>query len=360
MVSGSRFVSDKSAVILTLVFATAVFNDCTQGYDQSSMNNMNLVNTYTFILGINLLGLNVAIINAGSVIGGLSADQVCDRWGRKAGIIQAAAVHEAMFCIGRFFLGAAVTLNGVSAPTWVMDIAHPKTRGLLGDLYMAICLLALSLLPFTPESPLFALSLLPFTPESPLWLVSQDRHEEALQLLAVLHGNGDADNSFVQADPLPNFRRFGIVIVLNIAAQVIGSNIVSSYIGNVLDSAGITNTRQQLITNIGMIIFNFGCAIAGPFAMDYMGRKGMLLGASCLMTVLSALYGDGSNKAASNGMMAIIFLFLGSYSFRAKGLAVGQMACYAFMLVSQYTTPIAMNNIDWEEKNKAVFNRARQ
>lgn len=46
MFSSSRFVSDKAAVIMPLVFATAVFNGCTQGMDQSMMNNLNLYDTY--------------------------------------------------------------------------------------------------------------------------------------------------------------------------------------------------------------------------------------------------------------------------------------------------------------------------
>jgi hypothetical protein len=47
--------------------------------------------------------------------------------------------------------------------------------------------------------------------------------------------------------------------------------------------------------------------------MEYIGRKGMLLGASMvmplmlvLMVILSAPYGDGSNAAAGKGMAAII------------------------------------------------------
>lgn len=331
-------------------------------------------------------------------------------------IIQAAAVHEAMFCVGRFLLGAAITINGAAAPTWVMEMAHPKIRGILGGVYMAVWYFiativsgisigtyfynttwtwrGLAIGQVVPS--LLALLLLPMTPESPRWLISKDRHEEALQILAILHGNGDAEHPLVQAEyheitsalsyekslpaqsfkslisPSPNLRRFGVVIVLNISAQVIGSNIVSSYVGTVLESAGITDTHQQLIINLGINIFNIFCAFAGSFAMEYIGRKGMLLGTSIAMTlilvlmaILSALYGDGSNAAAGKGMTAIIFLFLGAYSFawtpltfvypveilnytqRAKGLAVGQMACYAFGFVNQYTTPIAIDNIGW-------------
>jgi hypothetical protein len=158
-------------------------------------------------------------------------------------------------------------------------------------------------------------------------------------MLAILHGNGDTEHPLVQAEyheitsvlsygkslpaqsfkslisPSPNIRRFGIVIVLNISAQVIGSNIVSSYVGTVLESAGITNTHQQLIINLGINIFNIFCACAGSFAMEYIGRKGMLLGTSMAMTlmlvlmaILSALYGDGSNAAAGKGMTAYYFL----------------------------------------------------
>lgn len=46
MFSNSRFISESHVVIMSLVFATAVFNGCTQGYDQSMMNNLNLYDTY--------------------------------------------------------------------------------------------------------------------------------------------------------------------------------------------------------------------------------------------------------------------------------------------------------------------------
>lgn len=39
-----------------------------------------------------------------------------------------------------------------------------------------------------------------FFPESPRWYASKDRWEEALDVLALLHGNGDINNPLVQAE----------------------------------------------------------------------------------------------------------------------------------------------------------------
>ncbi|RFU29524.1 hypothetical protein B7463_g6815, partial [Scytalidium lignicola] len=438
---------NKGEIVMTLVLLTAVFNGCTQGYDQSMMNNLNLVEQYTdyFHLDNNLLGLNVAMINAGSVVGGLFAGQMCDRWGRKMGIaasavitlvavaIQASATKEAAFLVGRILLGISVTVNGTAAPVWVMEMAHPKNRGFLGGMYMAIWYFAAIIVscislatyryqstwawrglaivsPINIKNPkagvadfikgqlvpsIFSLLLLPFMPESPRWLLSKDRDEEAFNLLVMLHGNGDAGNALVQAEfkeirdtlhfersapnsfkallfPKSNLHRFGIVIALNIFDQITGSNIVSSYAGVVFDNAGITATHTQMVVNIGINVFSFFCALSGSFAIERLGRKAMLFGVSCLMVlllvlicILTALYGDGSNTAASYANLAMIYLFSGAYAFafnpltfvypaevlnytqRAKGIAVGQMICYAFGFLNQYTTPIAIDNIGW-------------
>ena len=192
---------------------------------------------------------------------------------------------------------------------------------------------------------LLSLCLLPFTPESPRWLISKDRHEEAFDLLVMLHGKGNRQSELVLAEykeirdtleferqhqgnykslvaPKANLKRFLIVIVLNIAAQVIGSNIVSSFIGVALDGAGITVVRTQMIVNLVLNVWNFACAVAGSFAMERIGRKGLLLSTSIgmtfflvLMAILGALYGNGMNQSAQYGTVAIMFLFLGSYSF---------------------------------------------
>jgi uncharacterized membrane protein (UPF0182 family) len=58
-----------------------------------------------------------------------------------------------------------------------------------------------------------------------------------------------------------------------------------SYVGEVLDGAGITDTTAQLIVNIVLNVFNFLCAIGGSFAMERIGRKRMLRKSSPIISL---------------------------------------------------------------------------
>ncbi|KAG0647688.1 Dephosphocoenzyme A kinase [Hyphodiscus hymeniophilus] len=109
-----------------------------------------------------------------------------------------------------------------------------------------------------------------------------------------------------------------------------------------------------------------------PIEKERLGRKAKLFSTSCLMVlllilicILTALYGDEYNTSASYANLAMVYIFSGAYAFafnpltfvypvevlnytqRAKGIAVGQMACYVFGSLNQYTTPIAIDSIGW-------------
>lgn len=119
-------------MMMATVCFVATANSATQGYDSSMMNGLQILPAYEDYFGLSrsqsLLSLNVAIVNLGSVVAMPIGGTIPDRYGRKWGMaitalmailgatIQGAAVHEAMFVIGRFIVGISITLGSVAAP----------------------------------------------------------------------------------------------------------------------------------------------------------------------------------------------------------------------------------------------------
>ncbi len=108
-------------------------------------------------------------------------------------------------------------------------------------------------------------------PESPRWLISKDRHEEALQTLAKWHANGNDQDLTVQfeyreigetlriekqiagsSSYLDFFKtrgnrwRLAIIISIGIISQYSGNAVISNYANLVYNGAGITSQVQKL------------------------------------------------------------------------------------------------------------------
>lgn len=96
------------SVTFGLVLLAAILNIANLSYDASLINNLNSVPAYferappspchkfffhadtnfeDFNLNSGLVGLNVAIVNAGSIVSGPFAGSILDRWGRKKGMV---------------------------------------------------------------------------------------------------------------------------------------------------------------------------------------------------------------------------------------------------------------------------------
>ncbi|CDK29778.1 unnamed protein product [Kuraishia capsulata CBS 1993] len=424
--------SVNSKVLMAIAVYCAIMNGCTMGFDQSMMNNVNIIDQYIdyFNLNSSMEGLFSASINIGSVVGGFFASQLIEqKWcGRKGGILasalitylgvalQTAAQNRAMFCCARIIIGIAVTVNAVAAPTYVAEMAHPKDRGFLTGIYMAswyfaaVIVTGIALGTYTIKSSwawrsislcqiipsLLSVPVLPFIPETPRFLVFVGRDEEALDVLARFHANGDRDSELVKAEYteikevlefekesrigwLDMFKtkgnrwRMWIIFWMGVFSQLCGSNIVGTYLGVFLENAGITSTRKEIVLNLVLQICNLVFAVAGSYFTEGLGRVPILLWSTILMAVclflmggLQKVYGDGTNTNGTNALIFLAYLFSVTYSFsftplcvsypveivnysiRTKGMAFSQIVTFAFGFFNQYVIPIALDHISWK------------
>lgn len=141
-------------------------------------------------------------------------------------------------------------------------------------------------------------------------------------------------------------KRLMLTISVAVFSMLSGNNIVSYYLGTMLDGAGVTDTTTQLeivsstlfpvddttLTWPQNIIMNAWClciALLGTYFMNKLGRKIMAIISTALLTIflflyagLNKLYGESANTSGIYASVAVIFLFQGSYSFGWTPLTV--------------------------------------
>lgn len=169
---------------------------------------------------------------AGSFVGALAVTQLADRIGRKRTIIisgilwvigsvlQCASVNRAMLVVGRIISGLSVGLASAVVPIYQAEITAPAIRGRIVSLQQwsitwgiliqyfiqfgcsYINGVASFRIPWGLQMiPAIVLSAgMTLFPESPRWLFDNDREDEALQVLADLHGGGDTSDELVQLE----------------------------------------------------------------------------------------------------------------------------------------------------------------
>lgn len=238
--------------------------------------------------------------------------------------------------------------------------------------------------------------LIRFIPESPRFLVSRDRHEEALAILIKYHAEGDASSPFVAAEyqqiretirmeidsiqtpwkeivaTSVNRRRVFIAACVGLFSQWSGNGLVSYYLSKVLASVGITAKRTQNEINLGLSCWNLITGVTGALLAHILPRRRQYLTSYIGMTVMfacwtaaSAVYAkDHTNNSAAIGVVALIFIYYAFYNLmmpltyifiteifpfihRSKGVAITQFFSRGGSAFNQFVNPIGLKNIEW-------------
>ncbi|EOD52415.1 putative mfs lactose protein [Neofusicoccum parvum] len=339
----------KRMFLLYLCLLVATVNSVINGYDGTLMSSINSYPQYREYFGFDPVngtpttGLVYAIYQIGNLVGSFAAGPATDWNGRKWGMfigacvivlgtaIQATSATLPAFMGGRFTLGFGVSICATAGPAYASEMAHPAYRGVLTGLFNTFWYVgaipgtfvpyATSMLDGTPAwriptwlqlvfSGIVVLGA-PWLPETPRWLIANDRHEEALNVMAKYHGEGSRDSPIVQLEykemvedisitgadkrwwdyrELFNTRevryRTFTVVTFAFFSQWVGNGPISYYYPTVLQGAGITNNQTRLLLNGFQTLISLSGALIGAAFTDKWGRRKQLLTATFIITLI--------------------------------------------------------------------------
>jgi hypothetical protein len=244
--------------------------------------------------------------------------------------------------------------------------------------------------------PLVQMTAVVFLPEAPRWLLYKGRNAEARKVLIKYRSNNNEADEYVNlefaeiegvtaqetANKTPwsalwkspgNRRRMLIIIMLGYFSQWSSNCLISYYLVRVLDTIGITQTREQNILNGSLCIFNWFCAVAPAFLTAYMRRRTHFMISVCgmficfaLQTLCAGLFNEDHNIAAGKGVAPMLFLFylfcnlafnalLYSYPtkvlpfpIRAKGYFILMFCGKSANFINAFVNPIGLKAIGWK------------
>ncbi|KAI1175654.1 general substrate transporter [Nemania sp. FL0916] len=420
------------------------------GFDISSMSGVLGTEAYKNYFGHPVSytqGGITASMPAGSLVGSLMSSFIADRFSRKVAIqtscliwilgsiIQCASTSVGMLCAGRVIAGVCVGIASAIVPVYQSEIAPKEIRGRVVSLMQWAITWGILIQyfiqygaaqvgggPDDPNQPTSAfripwgIQIIPaaflffgmfFFPYSPRWLASKDRWEEAIQVLAKLHGQGNVDHPKVLAefkeieDALrfereeavssfkalvqPRiFRRVILGMSIQMWSQLCGMNIMMYYIVYIMEGAQIAS---PLTTAAIQYVINVALTLPAIIYLDRFGRRPAMIIGSFLMMIflfisggLQGGYGqpnDGSGSKditwivkdkpnVSKGVVAVSYLFVAAFAttwgpvswtyppeifpskVRAKAVSLSTASNWFWNMILAFAVPPLLWSINWK------------
>ncbi|KAL1959500.1 hypothetical protein VTO42DRAFT_1945 [Malbranchea cinnamomea] len=426
---------------------------CCMGVEMTSGFDSQLINTLQFSPEFNkyfgegytdedgnpdirpaLLGFISSCYQLGSIIGVPIAPWFNQRFGRRwsimtgslimvvGALLQGFAQHVAMYIVARMLLGIGIVFAIISGSAMIGELAYPKERPVMTSLFNAswfvgsiiACAISLgtvdipgewswripSLLQIAPS--LLQIATVFFIPDSPRWLVSQDREDEAFEVLVKYHAEGDASSRLVAAEMAQirstikiemehsrqswwemvatagMRRRVLIAVFLGLFTQMSGNTLLSYYSDILFEMMNYTSTYAKTRINIANQCWSFINGTILALLVARFPRRVMFMSAAagmCLvftaMTVsfrFLRIAKDAGRKNMSASISALVWYFayspcynLGNnaltytylveifpYSVRTRGIGIEQIFGKAGGFFSSNVNPIALDAIDWK------------
>ncbi|KAL4733955.1 general substrate transporter [Aspergillus similis] len=417
---------------LTFCILSLIFFSSSNGFDGSLVNGLQSLDSWMDFMGQpsgTWLGLINAVYSLGALVSTIFAAWCSNRFGRKlcvwigivlilaGSILGAAAPNDTVYIVSRAVIGVSSGMVSNAPPLLLNEIAYPAHRSISSCLFMigyyfgAVISSWVTFATRTYASswswrlptllqllcPLVAIPGFLLTPESPRWLVGQNRVEEARKVLADLHASGDltaplitqeiheiqeaisaekesaASSSYSDMVKTPgNRHRLLITVTLGIFSQWSGNGVVSYYLSMVLDTVGVTATKDQLLISGCLQIWNLIFGAIGAVLVERAGRRplfltsaGVMLVSYIIITGLSGSFAFTGSAPTGTAVIPFIFIYFAGYdialtpllvaypceiwpfTLRSRGLSVAWFSAIGALIFNTFVNPIALSAIGW-------------
>lgn len=306
-----------------------------------------------------------SMLAVGALVGGLLNEPANRYLGRRKSLIlygvpfvagwlliALAGTSVTQVVLGRLLTGLCCGLVSGTAPSYVVEIAPPQIRGLLGTSFQVMVVLGILLealfATFLRWQSMAGVSLIAaiamsglmfFVPESPIWLLSNEKNEEAESALRTLRTGAINSEYSIMAQTAANskssgnqysiktltsrefYKPFALALALMFFQQFSGINAVLFYQDSIFATA-MPNSKA-LLNIIYVCLAQLVATVAGSILVDRLGRRMLLLMSGLGHTLSLVLLGYYYHKISGDtlfqenyGWVALVSLivFISSFS----------------------------------------------
>lgn len=276
-------------------------------------------------------GFATASLALGCIVGCLTAGKLADEYGRKPGLLTAAAIfflsslamafspNRDFFIAARFVAGTGVGMASMLSPLYIAEIAPTKIRGrmvAINQLTIVLGILITNLVNYSLRNNgveawrwMFGLGAVPsglflagalWLPESTRWLLKNGFKDKAEKILCKIGGSDYAKDmiasvSLTKEKPVKlNYSSVfekqvmpAVIVGIGLAVfqQFCGINVVFNFTTTIFESVGFSQ-EDQLKQTIFIGIINLLFTLLAMWQVEKMGRRALMLFGSLGLAVL--------------------------------------------------------------------------